>query len=556
MRKTIIILVSCTVVLLLGYSGYRGYELWKQNHWLSLAKQFAAKHDTHNEFLCLEQALQFNSRNVEACRMMANLADLARSPGALAWRKKVLDLDPDSFDDRLALAQTAIMSHDFATARNALAGADAGSKNTAPYFNVAGELALATDQPDEAESDFAQAARMDPSNPSPQLSLAVIELHRTNSLDAAEARITLKRLSMNPTNVLVASQAKRELILDALRFRDRNTAISLSSELARETNAMFSDKLLYLDALRTAQSEEYRAYLAQVERAAATHSDELSQLTLWFVERNLPDQALNWLQSLPAGTQTNMPAALFAAQCQMLLHDWSGLQTSLSKENWGRIDMTRHAFIARALREQGLYEASKAEWDVALTDAKGGDQALTDLCRLAAQWRWQNEAQQILWSIVNNYPQEHWATEALSVALLSNGSTRPLMQLFSLEVNRNPNDLDAKNNLALTAMLLRAQELNPYQITREVYDTAPTNSFYACTYAFSLYLQGKNAAALKIMQHITPQALKNDSTAGYYGLILKAAGDNAKADAYLKRAVRGQLLPEERALFQQAMLGR
>ena len=43
MRKIIVILACCTIVLLLGFAGYRGYELWKQNHWLALAKGFAAK---------------------------------------------------------------------------------------------------------------------------------------------------------------------------------------------------------------------------------------------------------------------------------------------------------------------------------------------------------------------------------------------------------------------------------------------------------------------------------------------------------------------------------
>jgi thioredoxin-like negative regulator of GroEL len=279
-------------------------------------------------------------------------------------------------------------------------------------------------------------------------------------------------------------------------------------------------------------------------------------LTLWLMQRGRTAQALAWLQSLPMSTQTNAPAALLLAECQMVTHDWSGLQKSLSKENWGDQEFRRHAYLARALRQQGFDEASKGEWDVASNSAKDRYEKLAMLFNLAAQWNWQDEAQQTLWTIVKAFPQQQWAAQRLSQLLYVNGNTRPLMQLFNMEVSRNPANLDAKNGLALTAMLLKAQEMNPYDLSREVYQKNPTNSYYACVYAFALHLQGKNAEALKIMQSIPSQSLKNTTTDGYYGVILKAAGDHTQADNYLKRSLSGQLLPEERDLFQQTMSGR
>jgi hypothetical protein len=57
------------------------------------------------------------------------------------------------------------------------------------------------------------------------------------------------------------------------------------------------------------------------------------------------------------------------------------------------------------------------------------------------------------------------------------------------------------------------------------------------------------------MQQLTPEQLGNRVRSGYYGLILKAVGQNAQATACLNRALKGQLLPEERNLFQQALNG-
>jgi predicted Zn-dependent protease len=458
-------------------------------------------------------------------------------------------------DDKLELAQTAILVHDYATAASALAGIDEAGRNTAPYYNVAGEVALTQNKPAEAEADFAQCVRLDPSNYAPQLSLAVLELHSSNALDMAEARISLRRIGMNSTNIPIRLQAERELVLDALKYRDENTALSFSSDLMQQANASFQDKLLRLEVLKFTDSDQYRPILASSEREATNSPDGVYQMSLWLMDHNDSGQALAWLQSLPPYIQTNQPAALVIAQCEMLAQNWVGLQKSVARENWGPLEFTRLAYLARAQREQGFYESSKAQWDVALRAANGQKGNLIALYRLTYQWNWQAEGQDILSSIVNTFPEEQWAVPQLAKMLYTSGSTRPLMELFSTQLNRNPDDLDAKNNLAITAMLLHAQEMNPYTLASEVYEKAPTNYSYACTYAYSLYLQGKKADALKIMQSIPPQGLNDNTTAGYYGLILKSVGNNAQANVYLQRSIRGPLFPEERAMFQQAMSG-
>lgn len=555
MRKTIAILVTCTVLLLLGFVSYRGYQSWKQNHYIALAKQFQAREDVKNEALALGQALNANHRNLEANRMMADLLEATHSPSTLDWRRTVLELDPNSLTARLSLAQTALFFHDLATATNALAGVDDAGRNTASYHNISGELALMENKPDEAQADFAEAIRLDPSAMAPQLSLAVVQLHSSNALDMAEARINLKRISMNSTNLNACTQARRELTLDAIKSGDNSTALYYSKELVDQPGASFDDKLLRLDTLKITKSEAFKPELNSYEQEAAKSPDLLSGLSIWLVQRQLPGQALVWLQNLPAATQTNVPAIVLIAQCQMLTQNWAGLQNTVSKGNWGAIDYSRHAYMALALRQQGFTEASKAEWDIALTSANGQDAPLTALLRLAAQWKWRSEAEQILWTIVKKFPQEQWAPAQLTYALYTSGSTRALMELFNTLSKRNPADLDSQNNLAITAMLLNAQEIKPYDLARDIYQKDPTNPRYVCTYAFSLHLQGKDADALKMMQQLTPKDLSNDSTAGYYGLILKAAGNKTEANIYLKRSVQGQLLPEERTMFEQALAG-
>jgi len=465
----------------------------------------------------------------------------------------VVELNPRSLDDRLALAQTAMMFHDYMVATNALEGVDQAGRKTAAYHNIVGAVAAAANQSADAEAQFLEAARLEPTNPVPQLNLAVVRLHSTNEPARAEARATLTRISSS--SPALRCQALRELVVDAIGSRKTNAALALSRDLVEQTNSAFSDRLLRLDVLKESQNAEFQPALAAFQREAGTNTAKIYELSMWQMARIGPAETLAWLRSLPKNTQTNQPVALLAAECYAMLRDWRGLQVSLEQQNWAELEFVRHAFQTRALRGQDLSAAAKAEWEQALKAANGQKGSLIMLLRLAAQWNWQSEGEDLLWTIVNQYPGEKWAFGALNQALFVDGRTRSLMMLYSQALKRSPSDLAMKNNLAMTALLLDAQELKPHELAREVYEKIPTNAAYVSTYAVSLHMQKKDAEALKVIERLKPQELKNPSIAGYYGLILKATGNGAKAKTYLELASKARLLPEEKKLFDRAAGG-
>jgi predicted Zn-dependent protease len=555
MRKTFIIILCCIAVLLTGYVGYRSYNVWKCSHLMSLAHQFLAKADGRNALLCVQRVLRSDPHNLDATRVMAQLTEAARSPSALLWRTRVVELNPHSLDDRLALAQTALMMRDHATATNALGGVDQAGQSTVAYHNVAGAVAAAANQSALAEAQFLEAAMLDPQNQSVQLNLAVVRLHGTNLAAITEARDSLKQLSSYATNSFLRCQALRELAFDALRHRQGDQALGLSKQLLQETNSTFKDRLLRLDVLQATQPAGFRPALTAFEREAGGDPGKIYELATWQMTKTSSQDALTWLRTLPSNTQTNQSVELLVAECCTVLRDWRGLQSSIARQNWAELEFVRHAFLSRALRGQELTDSAKAEWEQALKAANGQKGSLVMLLRLAAQWNWQSEGEDILWTIINRYPGEQWAIQTLGQAMYAGGRTRSLMQLYSQESKRVPSDLSAKNNLAMTGLLLDAQEIKPYDLAREVYQKSPTNASYVSTYAFSLYLQGKNAEALKVIKTLKPQELQDPSIAGYYGLILKATGDRARARAYLDWTVKARLLPEEKKLFDNAKAG-
>ncbi len=557
LRKVlVIVLAACLGLAGLGYGGYRGYRLLRQARYLKLARHYLAKSDAKWALYNLQRAVRADPFNVEAWRLMADVSDSTRSRTALLARSRVVELRPHSTDDRLALASTALLLGDYLAATNAIAGIDAAARDTAAYHNVAGAVALAGRQNAAAESHFLEAVRLQPSNPVPQLNLAVVRLQGTNAGAVQDARACLKGLSTAGTNGLLRCQALRELILDAARNQHLETALALASDLGQDTNSVFKDQLLRLDLLRATQDPALGAALAALQRDAANAPAKTHDLALWLMSNNRSQEAIDWLQTLPQTQKTNQPAAFLIAQCRTLLGDWAGLQASLSPQYWAELDLMRHAFLSRALREQGLADASKTEWESALQCARTGKRSarfdkpgLMMLLRVATQWDWTAEEENLLWDLIRQFPGDQWAFHGLVQRLFLAGQTRPLMLLYSDRVKRFPADLASKNNLAVLALLLNAQEHQPDQLARQVYDKDPANPAFASTYAFSLSLQHKTAQALSVFERLKPQELEDPSIAAYYGIILRASGNRAKAKRFLELGAKTRLLPEERRLI-------
>src|SRR5271170_3238490 len=162
MRKIFLIGLACTVLLFLGYAGYLSYSKSKEARLIGMARRFIAQSDKRNAMLSLSEVLYMDPQNIEATRLMADLAESDRQANALLWRSRVVQLDPHSSTDRIALASAAMMAGDFALATNSLAQVGLAYQTNASYQNDAGVLAITTHQPALAEAYFREAALLDP----------------------------------------------------------------------------------------------------------------------------------------------------------------------------------------------------------------------------------------------------------------------------------------------------------------------------------------------------------------------------------------------------------
>src|SRR5215475_14010562 len=149
MKKQRFWISAIAVFLGIAFLAYYGYVSTRQARLLKQARGYIARSNTKTALVCLRRALGYNPRDIQACRLMAELTERASSPAAILWRSRVVELAPKSAPDRISLAQTAMMFGDYLSATNALEGIGKTGRNTAAYHNAAGSVALAVRRFDE-----------------------------------------------------------------------------------------------------------------------------------------------------------------------------------------------------------------------------------------------------------------------------------------------------------------------------------------------------------------------------------------------------------------------
>jgi tetratricopeptide (TPR) repeat protein len=551
--KRVIFVVSAVVIGLLGlwFYGRPAYKRHRETQAVEQAKSCLARGDYRGASLSARQALRLNPNDVEACRIVASLAERARSPYALDWRRRAVDLAP-TVENKLMLASSAlrVQAPPYPLAMQVLEDLKDSAQNVAAYHTVAAELALRLKQTAEAQAQFEQASRLEPTNELHQLNLAVLRLQSTNTVDSAAARAALERLRAS-TNV--GPVALRWLVAESLERNDLAAAERFSRQLLADPRSVPDDRLQHLTILQQAKNPEFGPYLASLQRNALTNAIEMYGVSAWMISNDRAGDALAWLTNCPPKVRSEQPVPLALVDCYLATKDWESLETSLQGQKWGDLEFLRFAFLSRTAAELNQKLAADARWRTALREAADRLGPLTSMLSMATTWGRQQAKEDLLWQIAQRFPKERWALRELERSYLAAGNTRGLNKVYATMASYAPQNVAAQNNLAATSLLLRMNLAKAHQSAKELFSQQPQEAIVASTYAFSLHLQGRTKEGLAVLAKLKDEALETPSVALYYGLLLSETGDTNKAVKYLGIAQKSNLLPEEKALLTEAL---
>ena len=552
MKKVIIAGVLVVFGILgLWFYVHPAYKQHRETRALAQAKSYLAKGDYRNASLSARKTLGVNPRNLEACRIMAELAERSRSPAVLDWRRRMVELAP-TVQNKLMLASSTLRSEDppYPLAAQTLDELKATAVDVAAYHTVLAELALRLKRPAEAAAQFEQASRLEPTNELHQLNLAVLQLQSTNAGAPSAARATLERLR---TSTNIGTIALRWLVADSLGRDDLSTAARFSAQLLADPRSLPDDRLQHLTILQRSQNPEFNAYLSALQKNALTNAAQVYGVSAWMIGHGLAGEALSWLTGCPAKLRAEQPVPLALVNCYLGSRDWQGLDAYLQEQKWSDLEFLRFAFLSRATAQLNQRLAAEAHWRAAVRLAGDRLGPLTALLGMATSWGRDQAREDLLWQMAQRFPKERWALRELERLYSVDGNTRGLNKVYSTMARYAPTNFAAQNNVAATSLLLKLNLRKAHELAQEVFAQHPDQPILASTYAFSLHLQGRTKEGLAVMQKLKPEVLESSSVALYYGLLLSATGETNKAGKYLDIAQRSSLLPEEKALAAEAV---
>ena len=263
--------------------------------------------------------------------------------------------------------------------------------------------------------------------------------------------------------------------------------------------------------------------------------------------------SLDWAKGLPARLNKQGLVPIAVADSYVALGQWKELTAYLEKEHWMEMDSVRVGMMAFASwKENGNKQYSSAIWQQAVQLAERSPNALNTLAKLAAEWGWKDEMENVLWFAAGKYPTQSWPLTTLERLYVTERNTAGLWRVYQAMVKNNPKDAQARNNYAMVSLLLGLDTAQAHQIAAELHAAEPKNPMFVSTYAFSLYLQGRPQEAVQTLRALGLNQLDDPSIAAYYGVFLSAAGDRQTARIYLEKSAKAFLLPEEKALVARA----
>ncbi|MDQ6623259.1 MAG: hypothetical protein M3Y86_07215 [Verrucomicrobiota bacterium] len=542
--------VGLVVFIALCWAGFHFYRQWEEAHLVRRAAAYKSGGDLKTASLNARRALQLNPRNVDATRLIAELAEKTGDRTAIDWRRKVLELNPGSIDDALALVRSALWIRDFATAAKTLESIEARAETQPEFQAASGRFAEMRKDLGAAEAHWTKATELAPNDKDYRFQLALLQIGMGDATKRAEALRVLEELRGDAKE---RAAATRTLIIDGVAHHvDPKISRDLAAELQSYPEASFSDHILYLEILRQLKDPAYADYLARLKKEVPAKGSDLAALISWMVRNKMLQEAIDYAGSVSAEERGKWPVPLAIADAYAQAKDWVTLERVAKESNWAGYDFLRRAFLARALRGEGKELAADQELSAAQKEAASNTAMLSMLTQTIADWGWQDDAIELLWSLTKAPETRMDALQTLYDHYTKVSDTSGIFRTLSKFAEINPNDRPLQNNLAQISLLLGVDVEHARKEAAELAAEEPGNPGFVSTYAFALMSKGDIKGALQAMRTLTDAQLNEPSIATYYGLVLAAAGEKEKAREYLQRSAQASLLPEEKTLVEKA----
>jgi hypothetical protein len=176
-----------------------------------------------------------------------------------------------------------------------------------------------------------------------------------------------------------------------------------------------------------------------------------------------------------------------------------------------------------------------------------------NLARLASKWNLPAEAEQLWLRVTKDAPMRREALDALFRIYRANNDLPNLYRTAQRLHENSPNEPGLAANCARLALHVDQNPAEGHRLAKETYDRAPSDVNAAMTYAFSLYMLGRTAEGVEIMNKLPPEGVHDPHAAVYAAVLLLDENNAPAAQEYVFAAQAGPVFPEEKKLLEEAL---
>ena len=529
------------------------YYLWKQDRALEQARAYMKVADQRNAKIALDVALLAAPGNPSAWRTAAEFLEQNGAMQAVRIRRQIVELSPNTLEDRVALIMTAIRFNDKVAAREALSGMTYEQANQPEALRAALAFALLTNNSPVADALYDKLQKLYPDDQELRYNHAALRCLIPNPEAAGVARAELEKFATVPTFRI---RALRWLLVDALRRGDNPMARQWSLQLAADPAAEINDLLHRANVAILIEKQKLDALLPSIEARAASRSTDVATVVRWLMGQQRIDAALAWLAMLPVEMTVKPEVADVGAELALYQQNWRLLGSLLEQGAWGKVapETVQLAMSARVMGDRQRTDLRKRIWEEAITSAGTNTQALRLLARLSGAWKWDAEMELTLWAVARAYPDQTWAHLALFYGYRVRKNAAGMREVAAMLRQQDASLARYQHDWALLSLLTdpSKQWNNDKEVMRVLYESAKTNPYYMIGYGFALAQAGRGSDALKVIEPLTDLDKALPARAPYLAYIYGVGKMPKQTNFYIEAATNVDMLDEERGLLRQA----
>jgi tetratricopeptide (TPR) repeat protein len=551
------VLAGAAILLVMAASlfffGVPVVKQWQSDRMLEKSRLAYEAGELRQAFLACQAACLKNPDNGEAIELMVEIAGQLPLVYRMFWAQRWVQVQPDSIPAGINLSRILAADGKLDAAWQKLQEIPDWDRPDQAFQSLATTLALTRKDFETARKHSRRALELDPDNPVLQINFILAHTRGENILEEAEAFALLNQLEANPQTRHQALRARISIYREKLLFSE---ALESCRQLIRHNPDSLEDRLVLIELLKESGSEGWRSELNELRtRAEASPSPgPMIGIAQWMQKQALAEEVVAWLEASPR-TGQDMTLRRILAESRMAAGQWESIIEKTEDVSWGLQDIFRQAILARAYRQLGSDSLGQRHWLRVRRMAQNNVVLGEGLTRYMKNWpRWRAERIELMWMLLDAPLMTPTLLAALEEHYWAKGDAHGLWRTGKVRYQLNPEDTLGANNYAMFCLLLDRNTQEGHSIARRLYQKHPDGHLPISTYSFSLYRQGKPEEALEIFKKLPSYLRKNQIFAGYYGLLLTAAGDpSGEAASLLRHSLRHPVTDVERKLFEAAL---